>query len=269
MRTAFTAIEFAVVLVILVILAALLIPALEEGQNEARRAKCIGRMRQVGMAMQLYQSGHNGHWPWARVSVHPERRDWPDPTGSLAVLYPSYAPKAYLFQCPATDDVVELAGDGRDFLDCGNFYVSPKGKPYRPEDVGKGAPRPPSYFYEARDIPRNASSSRVVYGDECVHGYLKEEGLWLGDDNHPMGGGNFMFADKHIEWLKLEWTGRPWDEQQSRPYVANPHIVDHRAGTFGVPVDSNVFAADWGGKKLDQDAALAGMTWAAGTWREF
>jgi len=281
MRRAFTAIELAVVFVLIAVLAALLVPALEKGRQGAIRTKCLARVREVGMSFTMYQMDHNSSWPWARHSVDPDHEDWPDPTGSLALLYPAYASKAYTFCCPSTEDVVSMARDGKDFLNCENFHVSPRGKAMREEDEGKGAPSPPSYFYDAGGergpgVPRNARPNRVVYGDECVH-YLSqtEDGEWflLGDSNH-MGGGNFLFVDKHVEWLDVSWTGKPY-HRGSEPSVPNPHLLRRSPSAAMATddaeklVDSNVFWPAQGGGRSPDDADLSGMMWFDGSWKEF
>ncbi len=278
MRKAFTVIELLVVLVLIGIIAIMLIPALEHGHAEAIRVKCLSRLRQVGMACTMYQSDHSGNWPSARVSVCAEHPEWPDPTGALAVLYPAYASQPYLFRCPATEDLVVLASDGNDFMNCANFYVSPKGKAMREADEGKEAPMPPSYFYDGGrtgrgGIPRRAFSSRVVYGDECVHGYLAAaagEGEWIGEDNHP-GGGNFLFVDMRAEWLRVEWTGVPWQKGKSSPYVPNPHVrmQSGRLAEGGASEDTNVFVDNADGNRRGIDADLAGMMWVGDSWKEF
>jgi prepilin-type N-terminal cleavage/methylation domain-containing protein len=281
MRRAFTAIELAVVLVIIAILAVMLLPALEHGRHQARRAKCLSRVRQVGLAIEMYHSAYDGQWPDARRSVSPENPDWPDPTGSLAALYPGYATKPFLFQCPATEDTVLMSPDELDFMNCENFFVSPEGRSLRSEDEGKGPPRPPSYFFDGggaygRRIPRNAKPTRVVYGDECINDLWTSatgEKTWIGENNHPLGGGNFLFADKHAEWLRLQWTGDPFEKRNSLPYIPNPHIRKAprfaRSSNYSVWVDTSVFWDDHGGRMREVDADLAGMMWVDGSWKEF
>ncbi len=281
MRRAFTGIELVVVLVICLILSLMLLPVLGQSRDSAVSTKCMARVRQIGMAMAMYQSAHDGHWPTARRSPQPDDPGSPDGTASVAALFPTYAPKPYLFQCPATDDLVVLEPDGRDFLDCCNFFVSPKGRSPREEDKGKGPPRPPSYFYDggspgAHRIPRDCMPARVVYGDECVHGYRETptgEKLWLGENNHPMGGGQFLFADKRVEWLKVEWTGEPWLKGESMPYVPNVNLRvgggrGQRGAAMRVSMDTNVFTDNWAGQKPQQDADLVGMIWVPGGWEE-
>ncbi len=269
-RQAFTAIELAVVLVLIMILAIILMPALEEGRVKAIETKCLGRVRQTGIACTMYQNAHNSAWPWARVSVRPDHPEWPDPTGSLALLYPVYAPQVYLFQCPSTNDVVVVDEAAGDFANCSNWYVSPSGRPSRPEDEGKGTPHPPSYFYDAGTdgkvgIPPNAASSRVVYGDNCIHGVIKGERrqVWLGKDNHP-DGGNFLFVDKHVAWLPQHWEGRPRRLGSGVPTVPDPYNDLRDGGP-----DPNVFTDDTKGIDRANDAHLSGMMWVEKEWVEY
>ena len=278
MKRAFTAVELIVVLVIVAILAIMLVPTLESARTEAVRTKCLGRVRQIGMAFEMYQIERRGYWPSVRLSVHPEHPEWPDPTASLAVLYPAYASKTYLFHCPATHDIVNLNPEGTDFLNCENFYVSPDGEPLRPEEEGKRPPSPPSFFYDSGgpdnpSIPRNAAPNRVVCGDECVHGYWERsdgKGFWLGANNHPMAGGNFLFVDKHVEWLDLQWTGAPYEMGESLPFVPNVRLPTHRPrADLLVYEDTNVFQDDTQGDDPGHDADLAGMMWVDQAWMEY
>jgi len=62
---AFTLIELLVVMAIIGILAALLLPALNQAQARAKRMSCVNRLRQVGMAFQNFGHDHNGQFPMA------------------------------------------------------------------------------------------------------------------------------------------------------------------------------------------------------------
>jgi prepilin-type N-terminal cleavage/methylation domain-containing protein len=60
---AFTLVEMLVVIAIIAILAALLLPALLRGKQRALRVECIGNLKQIGTAFQIFAHDHHGRFP--------------------------------------------------------------------------------------------------------------------------------------------------------------------------------------------------------------
>ncbi len=62
---AFTLIELLVVIAIIGILAAMLLPALNRARSAGKKAVCVGNLRQIGIAIQMYAQDFNDHTPFS------------------------------------------------------------------------------------------------------------------------------------------------------------------------------------------------------------
>ncbi len=71
MRRAFTLIELLVVIAIVGILVALLLPAVQQARESARRVQCLNRLKQLGLGMQNYVSARRVMPPGADSKSYP------------------------------------------------------------------------------------------------------------------------------------------------------------------------------------------------------
>ena len=179
----FTLIELLCVVAIVGILAAILLPALARSREQARRASCLNNLSQIGLAMHIYAQENNGAFPWS--GGHGDGQ-------CLIGLHPAYVSEQACFTCPS-DSRAARFDDGPldnawpreehsyrvsyDYFGCYTF------EPLRLPPPERGLPLIPLMW---------------------DHTYPDGEGLF----NHVPGGGNVLWLDGHVTFLKSEkWAG--------------------------------------------------------------
>ena len=106
-RRGFTMIELLVVIAIIAILVALLIPAVQQAREAARRTQCKNNLKQLGLALHNYESSFRGLPPAtvfdaATQTVYANANTLLLPCLDQAPLYNSYNMNvSWLMQTPA------------------------------------------------------------------------------------------------------------------------------------------------------------------------
>jgi len=68
-KNALTMVEIVVVIATIVILAGLILPALNKPRGRSGRINCVSNLKQLGLAMRMFSNDHTDKFPWAVPKV--------------------------------------------------------------------------------------------------------------------------------------------------------------------------------------------------------
>jgi prepilin-type processing-associated H-X9-DG protein/prepilin-type N-terminal cleavage/methylation domain-containing protein len=205
-RNAFTIIELLLVITIIVILFSMLMPSLRKAKEKAKEISCVGNLKQLAMAIDLYSADFNGYMPLVKNYSSSENA-WIKGHHWINSVYPyinnntAWNGKTDLegiFICPSGKNEIYTTGIETKLTNYG--YNNHIGKinndgswntNYAPRK--KNSFPSPSSFLVMTDIFYEYSTAFDFGNREAALNYLSLR--------HRTGV-NFLFADSHVAYIK-------------------------------------------------------------------
>jgi len=197
-----------VVIAIIAILAAMLLPALQQAREKARQGVCMNNLKQIGMATMFYLQDYDEWFPiCADLSGVPNYHNIPYRYNEMH----GYITNLKIWECPSSRSLPTKNNSSYPISYGINMEgISPK---YESDGTYAYAGNRMHKLSEARD-----PSGTILFGEGWYFGieqrwdYETQDG-GLYKDNVLLlhtGGANWLFIDGHVRWLQDPPSDGSW-----------------------------------------------------------
>lgn len=224
-RRGFTLIELLVVIAIIAILAAILFPVFAKAREKARQTSCLSNLKQIGTSVMMYAQDYDETYPQDLTTSAPDQYPgtWPN-----RVM--PYVKNVQLFKCPSDGRVPypDFGTTRTPYLEsyCWNVWFGRETNcGWTATTLSLSAVAAPAQCAMLWDDSANWFDPPYSYGAwfnttdsaDCAKSFDAE--VLQGRHN---GGDNFMFADGHAKWYRIQgdptkFPGVTYDPANSTP----------------------------------------------------
>ncbi len=225
-RGGFTLIELLVVIAIIAILAAILFPVFAQAREKGRQTACLSNCKQIGLGLRMYLDDYEGAWPFSWF----DRGQY----GWDTALYP-YTKNTGIFACPSNPQLPEYwkgytgatYGMIRSYAMNGTVSTDQRPNPTYEASI----PEPANTIMMLETTDWNYKHSRppdhetyvANRNDVCQHVPFTIH----------QGGSNYLFADTHARWARVEQTWTWWREDHQELKLPDSFCTQRRLAAGG------------------------------------